>query len=940
MKPYAYSLMTLLLLLPACGVDEPFEPEAGPLAFRASLAPVPATRSDAVTLGSVPSGEVEAFLRPMGPVFSDDSLSTRGAPVTSMYDRFSFISDEGLRGTAVRSGDLFQAGGLQYYSLPKESGNRFYCWSPSDAPGLTETDGKLYYSAPTDVSQQPDLVVAVSPEMARLDKGPTPLTFSHALAGLQVSAGTVFPGCTVNSLVLHGVVTEGTYDLREGRWALGTAADDFVLLPQQASASAGSALADGDWTAMLVPQTLSPDASLTLSLTFGGRRFDYSVPLEGLELREGCILTVGIGCRSLYLFEGTATAEFTVYYYKGVASGTSYYSVCTVPVEEDGSFSVLVPALSSSQHSYSFARNNRLLTVTRFPDILLTRQSYQRMFKDCSGLTGIYCEIPHGKVTNWEMAFYGCSSLTDLPEEIDTGGGTDFSSMFCGCKKLTKAPRMDTSAGTDFHSMFSGCSALKELPEFSLGNGTNFASMFDGCRSLTEIPAYQMPKGTNFSSFCQNCSSLTAAPEFVTSAGTNFSYFYNGCTALQDIALINTSKGTNFLAMFQNCKALTGIPLLDTSRGTNFREMFQGCTRLTGLPLLDTSKGTTFYLMLANCKALTACPELNTSSATNLFAMFQNCTSLRETWPYQTSRATNFANMFQGCTSLIRVDAFDTSAGTAFDHMFSDCKALAGIPTFSFVRNSTNAYMFAGCKSLASVPDWDWSHMTSCAHMFEGCTTLQEITASINTSACTNFLNMFANCTALRRVASIDVGSMVTGSLMFYGCSELLEAPVLEGPSATSVSQMFDGCTKLSTVQRITFPKGGSWFAFFRNCSALKTLPDVDLTGVTSLTECFSCGYGRGALTSLPVIPADSLKYATDFLQGQSKLVEAGGFPGISISFNISDCSALSRESLLAILEGLAVVTEARTLTLGETLRAKLTEEEIQAATEKGWTVL
>ena len=941
MKRYTYFLMSLLVL-PACRVDEPFEPEADPLAFEVSIAPVPATRSDAVNLLTLPAGEVEAFLRPMGPVFAEDGPLTRGAPVTTMYDRFSFLSDEGVRGTAVRSGDLFQVGGLQYYALPKDDGNRFWCWGPSDVPGLTETDGKLHYSAPADVSQQPDLVVAVSPGMARLDKGPTPLTFHHALAGLQVSAGTVFPGCTVNSLTLHGAIIDGTYDLKTGEWTPGTAVSDFELVPGRRSASAESALADGEWTAMLVPQTFPQEASLSLNFTYGGRIFEYSVPLEGLSLRAGCILTIGIGCRSLYLFEGTASGDFSVYYYKGVASGTTIYQICDVPVAEDGTFSVLVPALSTSSRlqSYSFARNARLLTVTRLPDILLTRESYQRMFQNCSGLKGIYCEIPHGKVTNWSWAFYGCSSLTDLPDEIHTEGGTNFSSMFCGCSKLRKAPWMDTSAGTDFHSLFSGCSSLTQLQDYDFSKGTNFSSLFNGCKALREIPAYSMPRGTHFSGICKGCTSLTSSPLFGTSAGTHFDAAFSGCTALTDVAPIDTGKGTDFQEMFAGCTSLTTIPLLDTSRGTTFRQMFQNCRKLTGLPLLDTSRGTTFYMMFLGCTALSAAPELDTSAATNLHAMFQDCTALTETWPYTTSRATNFSNMFSGCKRLTRVDAFDTAAGTAFDYMFEGCSSLPEVPAFAFTKSSTHNHMFDGCTSLTAIPDWDWSHMTSCYYMFQGCTALQEITAPVNTSSCTSFVNMFYGCTSLRKVASLDVSAMVSGTLLFGNCSSLTEAPVLEGPSATAVSQMFDGCTRLASVRRISFPKGGSWYAFFRNCYALKTLPDVDFTGATSLTECFGCGYSRGSLTSLPAISAASLNAAENVLTGQTRLTDFGGFTGIRISFNLSDCTALSRASLLNVLEGMDTVSEVRTLTLGETLRAKLTDEDLQMAVDKGWTVL
>ena len=940
------TLLSILLALCSCVAETPFESPGDNLSFKVSLSPVPATRSDgstALRLSIPESGpqEIEAFLRPMSATFPGDSLPTRGAPVESMYGSFSFISDEGLEGTATAGEDgLFRAGGIQYHSLPKEYGNRFWCWAPSEGGGVTQDGYSLHYRTPSDITRQPDLVVAFSPDMGRLDKGPTPLTFTHALAGLQVKAGTVFPGCTVNSLTLNGVVSEGTYSLQDGIWTPGETVSDYTLIPgKRTGVSAGTSLSDGDWTAMLVPQTFSDDSAVTISLTCNSKQFDFTVPLGGLTLEAGCILTLGIGCRSLFLFEGTATEDFSVYYYKGVASGTSIYKICDVPVEEDGSFSVLVPELTSASHSYSFARNARLLTVTRLPEILASRQSYNRMFQGCTALKGIYCEIPHGRATTWAWAFYNCASLTDLPDEIHTENVTEFNSTFYGCKKLKAVPWMDTSSGTDFSSMFNGCSSLTTLPDFNLAKGVQFNSMFQGCKALTELPAYQMPRGTNFYGFCKGCTSLRAIPLLGTSAGTNFNGAFSDCTSLTEVALIDTGKGTNFQAMFSGCTSLRAIPLLNTSRGTVFRSMFQGCTRLEGIPLLDTSRGTNFYLMFSECTALTACPELDTSSGTNFYSMFSKCTALTETWPYDTSKGTNFEEMFMGCSRLTGVDAFDVSSGTAFGHMFDGCKALPEVPAFAFTKSSTNPYMFAGCTSLSGIPGWDWSHMTNCAHMFDGCTALREITAPVNTSSCTNFNNMFFNCTALRRIASMDVSSMTTGSSLFNGCTSLEETPELSAPSATVISQMFDGCTKLSLVRSLSFTKGESWFAFFRNCLSLRDLHNVDCSGATSLSECFECYGGRGSLTSLQAIPATAVKAAGNVLDGQYRLVDFGGFSGIGISFDISGCTALSRASLLAVLDGLATVTGTATVTLGADNLAKLTEEELQTATDKGWTV-
>ena len=942
-------LLPLLLALCSCVAESSFENPGETLSFEVSLAPVPATRSEGITTVplSLPDGgqeTMEAFLRPMSPsgIPSGDSQTTRSAPVLSMYGSFSFLSDEGLEGTATAGGDgRFRAGGIQYYSLPKEDGNRFWCWAPSEGNGISRKGDQLQYRTPSDITGQPDLVVAVSPEMGRLEKGPTPLTFSHVLAGLQVKAGTVFPNCTVNSLTLKGVISEGTYSLRDGVWTLGETVSDYTLIPgRKTDISAGSSLSTDDWTAMLIPQTLPEDAAISLSLTCHSQRYDLTVPLGGITLEAGCILTLGIGCSDLFLFEGTASDNFNVYYYKGVASGTSLYKICEVPVEEDGSFSVLVPELSANQnHSYSFARNSRLLTVTRLPGILASRQSYRRMFQGCTALKGIYCEIPRGQATIWSWAFYNCASLTDLPETIHTENATGFDSMFYGCKKLQTAPWMDTSAGTDFSGMFDGCSSLDAPPAYDLLKGKYFSNMFNGCKSLTDLPPYQMPRGTDFSGFCKGCTSLRSVPQLGTSSGTDFSYAFSGCTALTDMALIDTGKGTTFLGMFAECPSLRTIPLLNTARGTSFREMFQKCSRLEGIPTLDTSRGTTFYAMFSGCTALTACPELDTSSATNMYSMFYDCDALVETWPYATSKVTNFGRMFYGCSRLSKVDDFDVSAGTNFNHMFFDCSELQSVPCFNFTKGSSNSHMFDGCTSLASVPDWNWSAMTSCFHMFANCKSLTEIPTAVGTSSCTDFTEMFRGCSNLRRIASIDVSRMKTGDLMFQNCTSLEEAPALSAPDATSVSSMFDGCQRLSLVREISFPNAASRFAFFRNCKSLKTLPDVDFTGVTSLAECFRCEYGKGALTSLQAIPAATLASTEDMFTGQARLVDFGGFPGIRTSFDVSDCTSLSRASLLAILDGLAEVTEEKTVTLGADNRAKLTEEELQVAADKGWRV-
>ena len=67
-----------------------------------------------------------------------------------------------------------------------------------------------------------------------------------------------------------------------------------------------------------------------------------------------------------------------------------------------------------------------------------------------------------------------------------------------------------------------------------------------------------------------------------------------------------------------------------------------------------------------------------------------------------------------------------------------------------------------------------------------------------------------------------------------------------------------------------------------------------------------------------------------------------GALNGLKISISLTHIINLDRASLRAVINGLADLTgqTAQTLTLGATLMAKLTEEDIAIATNKNWTII
>ena len=59
----------------------------------------------------------------------------------------------------------------------------------------------------------------------------------------------------------------------------------------------------------------------------------------------------------------------------------------------------------------------------------------------------------------------------------------------------------------------------------------------------------------------------------------------------------------------------------------------------------------------------------------------------------------------------------------------------------------------------------------------------------------------------------------------------------------------------------------------------------------------------------------------------------------INVDLSLEDCSNISVESLMSIIDNLMEVNETRILKLGAVNLAKLTETQIKVAVDKGWSV-
>ena len=85
-------------------------------------------------------------------------------------------------------------------------------------------------------------------------------------------------------------------------------------------------------------------------------------------------------------------------------------------------------------------------------------------------------------------------------------------------------------------------------------------------------------------------------------------------------------------------------------------------------------------------------------------------------------------------------------------------------------------------------------------------------------------------------------------------------------------------------------------------------------------------------------IKDDNYNYDGIFYNCYSLENVVGKFEGAKINLSLSDCP-LTAQSAMVFINGLATVTETRTLKLSATTYDSLTPEQIAIATAKGWTV-
>ena len=163
---------------------------------------------------------------------------------------------------------------------------------------------------------------------------------------------------------------------------------------------------------------------------------------------------------------------------------------------------------------------------------------------------------------------------------------------------------------------------------------------------------------------------------------------------------------------------------------------------------------------------------------------------------------------------------------------------------------------------------------------------------------------MFANY-PLEEIPQIDTSNVTNMFYMFYNCRNIKEIPVLNTANVTIMGNMFSDCRNLIKIPTLNTISVNYIYGAFTYCRELTTIG-----GLENLGQAYETTQNA------------NYSYYT---------------------LNLSSCSKLTHDSLMNVINNLYDIKtkgcKAQQLVLGSTNISKLSAEELQICTERGWSV-
>ena len=611
---------------------------------------------------------------------------------------------------------------------------------------------------------------------------------------------------------------------------------------------------------------------------------DYNIQKDGL-------ISTWNGCSSL-----TYTPILPSTYTGSLDSAFQNTKITTAPVLPDG-----VTSLAST-----FRGCTELTTVGNIPT---SCTNFRRFVNDCPKITSVPQEGWKGSL---DAAFWNAPLLN---KQINIESATNLDNTFNSCKSLSITPQLPQNANCSMTNCFSGCTSLVTPPVTPQGI-TIMRSTYYGCTSLTSAP--NIPSScTNISNYLNGCNKITSVSIPLDNI-INYSQGLAGCSAITDIYWTGT-RTTDFSLTNLGAPSYTQtdikelvnehlgtvenatLTMDDTCRGYLTKEEISqamikgwnlGDTTLVLIPLsLDIST-------LNNDENITGC-ILEVDSATyktRYVDVLNKFSNVYDFYLYENEGITALSNMFNGFSNKITMTRIKNvtflkgyfSELTALNQAFMNCQSLITITNMEYLTKVDRCdFMCSNCRSLVLPPKLPPNAK--------------------------NFQNGFFQCSSMTEFPILPSTVTNAKAITTY-CSALTYVPKLP-TSVRDITEICRSCVSLTSIAKLHSKVKKASKAFYE-CKVLTALDFSEIEGA-SITEITDTFYKCYKLQTL--IPFKSTT------------------GGLKLSHDLSYSTLLTAETLVNWINSLATVTDSPTLTLGETLLAKLTDDQKAIAINKGW---
>lgn len=197
----------------------------------------------------------------------------------------------------------------------------------------------------------------------------------------------------------------------------------------------------------------------------------------------------------------------------------------------------------------------------------------------------------------------------------------------------------------------------------------------------------------------------------------------------------------------------------------------------------------------------------------------------------------------------------------------------------------------------------------------------------------------FAN-SACKYFPTFNTTRLTSMNEMFSGCGQMLEAPKLDTRHITDMGRMFLYCNKITTIPNYDTSSCIDMGAMLFNCQSLESVPLLEAGECQTITSILNGSY---AITDIGGFK-DLGKAMWTWIPPNPQYGEPGYYVKIGTDNAFNDCRKITRESCLNIFNNLYDVREnpggyTPELKFESEVIARLTEEDITIAVNKGWAI-